>query len=294
MMVTMRVNRIFTWPSLGRTRKGSIDYQPIDTARRTRGICTLYCSRESRPRSNFREDPLKIHKHSFSALVGSRDRFHRPPTMEEVSRQSEKRQIRIDIHGQVYSVDSMKIRDACSCKLCVDPSTTQKLFNTVDVPVDIRATLQQINPDGSFSVSWTSDISGMEGHISQYPPAFLSTMTDRRSVVGRARREIPRIPWSRDSLKESKIAFDFNRYLNDPTTFRAVTKNLMQYGIAFISSVPPDPGSVGHIANRIGPVMKTIYGEIWDVRSVESPKNVADRDSDLGFHMVCVIQYDQH
>ena len=172
----------------------------------------------------------------------------------------------------------------------MDSSTTQKLFNTVDIPTNIRAELHLENADGSFSLSWTSDIPGFEGHISQYPPDFFSNRTDRNTILHLVRREIPRIPWAQHTLEEGQITFDYDRYVNDPSTFRAVIKGLMQSGMAIISGVPPDAGSVGSIASRIGPMMKTIYGETWDVRSVESPKNVADRDSDLDFHMVCMIR----
>ena len=241
-------------------------------------------SGSQRRSSQKRDTPLD------SRIVISHDGSLNPPTEQGIARLVKEWHVSINIIGRVDVVDSLKLRDACSCELCVDPSTTQKLFSTADIPNHIRAKMDQVHADGSFSVSWTADIPGYKGHVSHYHPGFLPTKSDFRSMMTRVLRENPRLAWSRDTLLEPQITFDFDRYVNDATTLRAVTRSLMQYGMAFISDVPPDARSVGSIANRIGPTMKTIYGETWDVRSVESPKNVADRDSDLNFHMVCVIR----
>lgn len=288
----IKPNCITTWPSLGRTRRGSIEYRPVKFATRFKYRSSPNDTRESGPQPDFRGYILKHCKQWFSTRIDARESFHIPPSTKEISQQSEKRRITLDIHGRVYTVDSLKLRDACTCKLCVDASTTQKLFSTTDIPGQIRAGLGQVYPDGSFSVSWSSDVPGIEGHSSRYPPGFLATRMGCGSIENRARREIPRIPWGRRGLKESQITFHYDSYLNDPLTCRAVTESLMRYGMAYIAFVPPDPGSVGHIASRIGSIMRTIYGETWDVRSVESPKNVADRDSDINFHMVCFIRCD--
>lgn len=287
---------------VGWARHGSVKHRPLQTARKASDYTPLLQEWRRRVSPFGRPSvPPWGASQSFSDFRGPElnpqndpdGGIHSFPTEASIRQQTKKRRVILDVQGRSWPVDSLALRDACSCKLCVDSSTTQKLFNTVDIPTDIRATLHQENPDGSFSVSWASDIPGFEGHISQYPPGFLSSRTDRNAVVRRAQRENPRIPWSKESLIEAQITFEFDRYVNDPSTFQALMKSLMQSGMAIVSNVPADTGSVGCIAGRIGPLMKTIYGETWDVRSVESPKNVADRDSDLDFHMVCVVLCDR-
>ena len=281
----MLERHVIRWPFFARNRHESIrlKHQAILIARKFYSHVSPDCEPVSRPGSWGRSALNNVH------LLGSRNDSLSPPTEREIASLAKQRQIGINIQGRVAVVDSLKLRDACSCKLCVDPSTTQKLFSTADIPSHVRARLDQVHADGSFSVSWTADIPGFQDHISHYSSRFLSTRTDFSSVVSRAHRENPRIAWGRDTLPEQQITFNFDRYMNDKTTLLAVTKSLMQYGIALISDSPPEAQSVGSMASRIGPTMKTIYGETWDVRSVESPKNVADRDSDLTFHMVCVI-----
>ena len=287
----MSGRNIVNWPFLARHQHKSIplNRKTYIIARKVRSHTAPNHEQVSRSGSR-RRSARKRDTLLDSRIVISHDGSLSPLTEGEIARLSKERHVSIDTFGRVDVVDSLKLRDACSCELCVDPSTTQKLFSTADIPNPIRAKMGQVHADGSFSVSWTADIPGYKGHISHYPPDFLPTKTDFRSIMTRVLRENPRIAWSRDTLPESRITFDFDRYVNDATALRAVTKSLMQYGIAFISNVPPDAQSVGSIASRIGPTMKTIYGETWDVRSVESPKNVANRDSDLDFHMVCVIR----
>ena len=273
-------NRILSWPGLGRTRRRGKYPRPTKTTPLPRKPTVLEV-----PQERLQQRPVRIHK-----LMPSPDPFRPQVTANELFQQSQKHKITLNIQDQVHSFDSLLLRDACPCKLCVDGSTTQKLFSTTDIPEDIRARPHQVNTDGSFSVSWSSDIPGFENHISEYPPAFPSTKTNRRSLVNRAQIRFPRIPWGRDSLKEKQITNDYNQYLCDTSALHAVTRDLMQYGLAFISRVPPVPESVDRVMSRIGPLMRTIYGRTWDVRSVESPKNVADRDSDLNFHMVRIIR----
>ena len=196
------------------------------------------------------------------------------------------RHVSIKVRGDTHKVDSLLLRDACSCKLCVDPSTTQKSFKTTDIPENIRAELLSVDSNGSFSVSWTVDIPGFEKHISIYSPTFFSSAKDRYSTIEQLRRKFPRVCWDQGIFTGRQITYHYRDFLDKTSVLRSVIRDLMQFGLAFISSVPPTPGSVEKLAVRIGPLMDTIYGRTWNVRSVESPKNVADRDSDLDFHMV--------
>ena len=286
----MSRRHVTKWPFPARDQRGSmrLDHQTYLTARQVR--YHIAPAREQVSRSDSWGRSAQERDILWDSPIHiSHDGSVCPPTERGIARLLKERQISINVHGRVDVVDSLRLRDACSCKLCVDPSTTQKLFSTVDIPNHIRAEVDQIHADGSFSVSWTADVPGFKDHISHYASEFLPKRTDFRSIMTRAHRESPRISWGRDSLPKPHVTFDFDRYMNDTTTLPAITKSLMQYGLAFISDVPSDVQSVGSMASRIGPTMKTIYGETWDVRSVKSPKNVANGDSDLDFHMVCVI-----
>lgn len=198
--------------------------------------------------------------------------------------------------GKRHELDSLILRDSCSCTRCMDPSTTQKSFDTVDIPSNILAKDLRVNSDGSFSVSWMNDVAGFEDHRSYFPSDFLSVRETPESVEANIRQRNPLILWNKASLEAQRhnMTVKYDDYMEDKRTFRHVIRQLFKYGIAFISKVPPISASVASIGNRLGGPMRTIYGATWDVRSLPSAKNVADTSSDLGFHMVSRVSLILH
>ena len=201
------------------------------------------------------------------------------------------RQISLDINGKRLEFDSLRLRDACPCERCIDRSTTQKLFDTLDIPADIQGIDQEVYPDRSFSISWTSDVPGYVDHRSYYPysPNFASSMTNVDAMVKKViRRKHPRILWDQKILENRQLEMNvtYNEYMTDEKVYRSVIQELFQYGIAFVKNVPNSSESVAEIGERMGGVRNTIYGPAWDVKALPSAKNVASTSSDLGFHMV--------
>ena len=229
-------------------------------------------------------------QHSFRRRLGAATYRQRDqiPTRDQLFQDSLLRRLKLEFNGKSHELDSLTLRDSCPCSRCIDPSTTQRLFNTTDIPTTIRAKDLEVNADGSFSVSWTQDVAGFENHRSHFPSSFLSPRKYPKGVEASMREKYPRILWDRADLEaiEHDLTVKYDDYMADERTLHLVTRQLFQYGIAFISNVPPVSESVASIGNRIGPLKKTIYGSTWDVRSLSSPKNVASTSSDLGFHMV--------
>lgn len=197
------------------------------------------------------------------------------------------RKFQITLSGENHEIDSWMLRDSCPCNRCLDPSTTQKLFASAAIPRGIQMKDLHVNDDGSFSVSWTHDIDGYENHRSHFPPGYLAS-TDPMGVEASLRERYPRMLWNRADLdaKKNELTIEYDDYMADERSLDHVVRHLFQYGLAFISKVPPTPDAVAQISNRIGVLKNTIYGSTWDVRSVASAKNVADTSSDLDFHMV--------
>lgn len=188
------------------------------------------------------------------------------------------------------NLNPLFLRDSCLCSRCIDSSTSQKLFETADIPLEINIKSAQDNADGSTTIEWQNDISGYDNHTSTYPRQFFK---DSDSPISRKKatfndRFSLRTLWNQDMMASRSSAIDYSGFINDPDAlFHALTR-FQELGLVFISNVPSEPNCINRIANRIGPIRNTFYGPVWDVRAVSSAKNVAYTSSSLGFHMVSV------
>ena len=169
----------------------------------------------------------------------------------------------------------------------MDPSTSQKLFSTFDIPEDIVAIPFEGPSDGGLNFHWRHDISGYEEHVSTFSKQALSDLLDEELRQGAPYTNVRRILWDRDTLIDcaGEQAMDYSEYMDSVASLRTALRRLQEFGILFLKSVPSDPQSVQRLAERIGPLKNTFYGPTWDVRSVPSPKNVAYSSQNLGFHM---------
>lgn len=171
----------------------------------------------------------------------------------------------------------------CSCTRCVDQSSRQKHFSTVDIPPKIGIETLTNLPDG-LEIEWKNDMPGFEGHKS----VFSRKMIDAMASTGRT-SILPELPsrrlWNNDEFREETSDLTYEAYMEDDSTLLKALRQMQTYGLLFLRDVPEDPESVIRITQRIGPLKNTFYGDTWDVRSVPQAKNVAYTSQDLGFHM---------
>lgn len=212
----------------------------------------------------------------------------RPPKYTQVTGPQSKAFVGLDRFDESeYTFDAVFLRDACSCERCVDPSTTQKTFDSADIPYDIRPKSLERDDDGTVRILWEPDIPGFEGHVSVYRPLFHLTNRNLRSRLVSTSSMLERpILWDSKRMSERQLTVDYADYMSSSSVLLSSLHHLFRFGLLFIHSIPFDTDAVSHIARRIGPVKETLYGSTWDVRSVPSAKNVAYTSSHLGFHMV--------
>ena len=185
------------------------------------------------------------------------------------------------------SFDAVFLRDCCSCERCVDPSTTQKTFDSADIPQNVRPKTIERRDDGSVLIRWDSDIPGFDDHMSIYESSFGENNNTLLSRLKATRNMLdPMIGWDKNDITKNQLVVEYDSYMNSSSTLLSCLRHMTQYGLFFVKSVPSDAESVTRIGNRIGPLKETLYGSTWDVRSVPSAKNVAYTSSHLGFHMV--------
>jgi gamma-butyrobetaine dioxygenase len=191
---------------------------------------------------------------------------------------------KLESPGADYELPTMSLRDMCTCPRCVDSSTRQKLFSTVDIPPEITIRSATELPNGVM-VEWGNDLPGFdESHKSIFKNEVFDAMAARGTS-----KTLPSLPrrrfWSDTEFRTEAPDLTYEAYMEDDATLYRALQQLHSHGLLFLNNVPESPDSVSRIVQRIGPLKNTFYGETWDVRSVPEAKNVAYTSQDLGFHM---------
>jgi gamma-butyrobetaine dioxygenase len=187
------------------------------------------------------------------------------------------------------TISKLLLRDACTCPKCVDPSSTQKNYQTTQIPENIDVKSVYNTPDGKIQVTWENDIAELgTDHVSEYPSKlfrdtrYLGEVCDPQKII--SDREVP---WNAQIMKSELKFADFDTYMTNDDSLREVLWHLQLYGLVFLKNVPSSlkDAAVENIATRIGRIRDTFYGRTWDVRSVPDAKNVAYTSRYLGLHM---------
>lgn len=198
--------------------------------------------------------------------------------------------INVKVNGKEEAFSPLHLRDACTCEWCVDQNTRQKEFDTAEIPPTLRATSVAVEKDGTVEVAWANDIDRPHGygnggkHVSRYTQEQLTKLTVPYKPKGDANVDF-RYYWNSAIMEKKQAWYDYNEYINSKSTLYDFVRSLHRYGVAFITNIPEDPESIRRLANRLGPLRNTFYGETWDVRSVPKAVNVAYTNKFLGFHM---------
>jgi alpha-ketoglutarate-dependent taurine dioxygenase len=211
----------------------------------------------------------------------------------------------IEVDGKPRVFDSIFLRDSCRCPRCVNPSSTQKTFQTADIPATIEGSCQvttELEDDEVALISWKDDITDWpEGHQTALSLDFLrKSLEQEQDFKAKKHESLRRTFWENRTISSDISFLDYHSYMrNDKTLFRAL-KALHTHGLVFLKNVPDtiatnSATSVKSICQRIGNLRTTFYGETWDVRSVPDAKNVAYTHVFLGLHMdLCYMDLTPH
>ncbi|KAF1808064.1 Clavaminate synthase-like protein [Eremomyces bilateralis CBS 781.70] len=195
--------------------------------------------------------------------------------------------IGIDVNGHMTPFHAIFLRDSCSCAACIDPSTRQKLFQTADIPLELRPRIEQ-STDETVRLSWENDVAGFSSdHETVISKAFLADVLALQTKVLREKTEDPQtqLYWDAAQMEKENSSISYHDYQSTAGGVFEIVDRLWRYGLAFLKDVPDEVDSIEKIATRIGPLRNSFYGTTWDVRSIPNSKNIAYTDKFLGLHM---------
>ncbi len=159
-----------------------------------------------------------------------------------------------------------------------DPHSGQRLIDIPDLPENPRIR-SAVAENGAVNIAWEA-----EPRPATFELEWLFAHAPERSVRP---QEFARKRWlegsSLDAAKD--FAWVTLRGAQGDRVLRAAwTARLLEDGIAFMSEVPSIDSGILEAASLMGRVSETNYGQIFDVRSVPQPENLAYSDLGLGLH----------
>ena len=159
-----------------------------------------------------------------------------------------------------------------------DPHSGQRLIDIADLPESPRIRSAAAH-NGSVQVEWESEPR----------PAFFELQWLLANAPNRPDRR-PRFapkPWLEGARLDAARDFawaTFSDARSDRGQRAQWLTRLLQDGIAFLSKVPSSDAGILEAAALMGRVAETNYGQVFDVRSVAQPENLAYSDLGLGLH----------
>jgi gamma-butyrobetaine dioxygenase len=159
-----------------------------------------------------------------------------------------------------------------------DPHSGQRLVDIADLPA--RPLIRSASVAGdTVRIEWESETAAATFAVAWLAAHTAGDAAERLERVtatwlhGAAMHAVHDFAWA--SLAELRS--------DSAAKLRWLTR-LLQTGVAFLSAVPSTDSAILDAMGAVGRVCTTNYGEVFDVRSVPLPENLAYSDLGLGLH----------
>lgn len=152
------------------------------------------------------------------------------------------------------------LRDSCRCKLCVDSKSQQKLFDTINLKLDVNPRLRHVAENGSLKIVWIEDDID---HVSVYDPFWLHryALGFKKDLYEKIHDILPPTEcWSPRKLEENLPELEYDYVMQTKVAAKLSLQNIHKYGILFVRNVPCVPGEVANVMNKI----TNIKGTRWE------------------------------
>ena len=147
------------------------------------------------------------------------------------------------------------------------PTTGQRQIDTFSIPLNIKPTACTLSScKTKLCVRWADDSS-----VSEFPLAWLRqhcySEGERRA---RSNAKTHHVLWDAEVIKMLPY-YSFSSFLKDNSVLYAAIEGLVQHGVLFFEGIPATTASTHAIADRIGCIRRTFYGDnVWDTKPREA------------------------
>jgi len=155
--------------------------------------------------------------------------------------------------GAARTLHPVWLRERCPCSACRDPRTGQRLLDAWSIPLDTA--VAEARDDGDRIRVVFSD-----GHVAPFEPAELRAALRRPSDLDGV------ATWDA-SLAEWPTA-DWDAVRDRDAALFGMLEQLHRNGFVMLRGVPTERDAVGEVVARVGPMRRTNWGGIADVKAV--------------------------
>lgn len=176
------------------------------------------------------------------------------------------------------------LRDNCQCEKCYHAQSSSRTINWENFDVSIKPhEFQFDDAQKVLKVTWNDN----EKHKSVFDYEWLKARNfspQNREHYLKTFYRPEKTLWSKAEFAKSLRFFDFTKIIENDHELHDWLNCLAIYGVAIIKNTPQTEGEARKIADRVGFIRKTHYGEEFMVKAKEGTSNVAYLSAPLQIH----------
>ena len=179
--------------------------------------------------------------------------------------------------GEKSNFNYLWLRD--NCPTAHDKNSNHRMFNILDVPLDIEAKKCKINDDGKLEVVWS-----VGNHTSYYDQEWLRkncyTINNKKKYLS------PYQLWDCSLQKNlESISIEYDEIIENEEGLIKWLELLHHKGIAIVKNSPTEDRSAFKVLNRISHIRETFFKTPFEVLNIPKPNNSAYTAHALRNHM---------
>ena len=157
----------------------------------------------------------------------------------------------------------------------IEPITREGMLDPADLPAAESLLAASVSADGALVLTWQ----GRDGTAMH--PGWLRHIADGRHLPSHGLGPIER--WDTATLTEPPT-LDGADVLTNAVTLRDWLKLMTRFGLARLQNTPASVDFLAELAELIGPIRDTNFGNVWDVKAKLNAESTAYTGLNLGQH----------
>ena len=166
------------------------------------------------------------------------------------------------------------LRDNCPC--CVHPYTLEQTYEVVNAPKNLKPVEIEVTSSGALAIEWEP-----EDHKSIFHPGWLKKHCYSNQTP--TSPNMKSVSWD-SSTRTKPDEYEWEKIVSDEEVELRWLQSVQTSGCALIHGVPQTDPAVGEVANRIGVVRHSNFGDLFDVRVDFDPVSNSNTDLELPPH----------